>query len=52
MIFRLKDDVQRRMGPAFSLRFFHDTLLYGGTMPVTYARRLFDSRLATDGMDR
>jgi len=52
MIFRLKDDVQRRMGPAFSLRFFHDTLLYGGTMPVTYARRLIDARLATDGMDR
>jgi uncharacterized protein (DUF885 family) len=52
MIFRLKEDVQRRMGPAFNLRFFHDTLLYGGTMPVSYARRLFETRLATDGMDR
>jgi uncharacterized protein (DUF885 family) len=52
MIFRLKDDVRRRMGPAFNLRFFHDTLLYGGTMPVSYARRLFDARLAADRMDR
>jgi uncharacterized protein (DUF885 family) len=45
MIERLKADVQARQGADFDLRRFHDTLLYGGTMPVSYARRLFD----TDG---
>ena len=43
MIEKLKGDVQRRTGGEFELRKFHDTLLYGGTMPVSYARRLFDS---------
>jgi uncharacterized protein (DUF885 family) len=48
MIERLKGEVQARMGPAFNLKFFHDTLLYGGTMPVSYARRLFDARFSPD----
>jgi uncharacterized protein (DUF885 family) len=52
MIESLKADVERRMGPAFSLKFFHDTLIYGGTMPVSYARRLFDFKLSPDGTDR
>jgi uncharacterized protein (DUF885 family) len=42
LIDRLKAEVQRAQGPRFSLKSFHDTLLYGGTMPVSYARRLFD----------
>ncbi|MGH7703304.1 MAG: DUF885 family protein, partial [Gemmatimonadales bacterium] len=42
MIETLRADVERRQGPDFSLKGFHDTLLYGGTMPVSYARRLFD----------
>jgi uncharacterized protein (DUF885 family) len=41
LIDRLRADVERAAGPAFSLKRFHDTLLYGGTMPVSYARRLF-----------
>ncbi|MFN2484500.1 MAG: DUF885 domain-containing protein [Candidatus Limnocylindria bacterium] len=48
MIDRLKADVEARMGPAFTLKFFHDTLLYAGSVPVSYARRLFDRRLAPD----
>jgi len=43
MIEKLKADVQRRAPGDFELRRFHDTLLYGGTMPVSYARRLFDA---------
>ena len=43
MIERLKSDVQSRQGRDFDLRRFHDTLIYGGTMPVSYARRLFDA---------
>jgi uncharacterized protein (DUF885 family) len=42
MIEKLKADVQARAGADFDLRGFHDTLLYGGTMPVSYARRLFE----------
>jgi uncharacterized protein (DUF885 family) len=50
MIDRLRTSVERRMGPAFTPRYFHDTLIYGGTMPVSFAARLFDARL--DGLDR
>jgi uncharacterized protein (DUF885 family) len=50
MIDRLRSRVERRLGPAFTPRFFHDTLIYGGTMPVSFAARLFDVRL--DGLDR
>ena len=42
MIERLKADVSRRQGSQFSLRAFHDTLIYGGSMPVSYAGRQFD----------
>ena len=48
MIERLKADVERRQRSAFTLKGFHDTLLYGGTMPVSYARRLFEA----NGSDR
>jgi uncharacterized protein (DUF885 family) len=50
MIDGLKQQVAERMGPAFNLKFFHDTLIYGGTMPVSYARRLFEAKLG--GLDR
>jgi uncharacterized protein (DUF885 family) len=46
LIERLRDDVRQAAGPQFSIKRFHDTLLYGGTMPVSYARRLFP------GLDR
>jgi uncharacterized protein (DUF885 family) len=42
MIERLKADVAAREGSGFALKRFHDTLLYGGEMPVSYARRLFE----------
>lgn len=41
MIEKLKAEVEARDGASFSRRRFHDTLIYGGTMPVSYARRLF-----------
>ena len=43
MIERLKADVAARDGHDFSAKRFHDTLIYGGTMPVSYARRLFET---------
>ncbi|MDQ2689171.1 MAG: DUF885 domain-containing protein [Chloroflexota bacterium] len=42
MIERLKADIAARDGSSFDLKRFHDTLIYGGTMPVSYARRLFE----------
>ena len=42
MIEKLKSEVQAREGTGFDIRRFHDTLIYGGTMPVSYARRLFE----------
>jgi uncharacterized protein (DUF885 family) len=43
MIEKLKSVVQERLGADFSVKRFHDTLIYGGTMPVSYARRLFEA---------
>ncbi len=48
MIDRLRDRVERAMGPAFNLKFFHDTLIYGGSMPVSFAWRLFEQKLEAD----
>jgi uncharacterized protein (DUF885 family) len=42
MIEKLKADVEAHEGRDFDVRRFHDTLIYGGTMPVSYARRLFE----------
>ena len=42
MIQKLKAEVEAREGADFDIRRFHDTLIYGGTMPVSYARRLFE----------
>ena len=50
MIEALRARVERAMGPAFSPKFFHDTLIYGGTMPVSFASRLFESKIG--GLDR
>jgi uncharacterized protein (DUF885 family) len=43
MIEKLKAEVEAREGASFSRKRFHDTLIYGGTMPVSYARRLFEA---------
>jgi uncharacterized protein (DUF885 family) len=47
MIDDLRRRVERRMGPAFNLKFFHDTLIYGGSMPVSFASRLFEGKLGS-----
>jgi uncharacterized protein (DUF885 family) len=40
MILRLRDDERRRLGPDFSLKRFHDALIYAGSLPVSFHRRL------------
>jgi uncharacterized protein (DUF885 family) len=45
MIQDLERQVKAKMGPGFNRRFFHDTLIFGGMMPVSFARRLFEAKL-------
>ena len=45
LLLELRADEQRRLGPAFSLRAFHDTLMRNGSLPISFHRRL----LAGDG---
>jgi uncharacterized protein (DUF885 family) len=39
LLLGLRDEEQRRLGDAFSLRDFHDTLLRGGSLPISFHRR-------------
>ncbi|HET7167835.1 MAG TPA: DUF885 domain-containing protein [Candidatus Limnocylindrales bacterium] len=40
LLLELRADEQRRLGSAFSLRAFHDTLLRNGSLPISFHRRL------------
>jgi uncharacterized protein (DUF885 family) len=40
LLLRLREDERRRLGDRFSLRAFHDALLYAGSLPVSFHRRL------------
>lgn len=40
LILRLRDEERRRLGATFSLRHFHDQLLYSGSIPIAFHRRL------------
>jgi uncharacterized protein (DUF885 family) len=42
---QLLDEVKEAMGERFSLKFFHDTLLYAGSMPMSLMRRAMSNRL-------
>ena len=39
LLLRLREEERRRLGADFSLRAFHDTLLRGGSLPVSFHRR-------------
>ena len=40
LLLGLRADEQRRLGDAFSLKAFHDTLLRNGSLPISFHRRL------------
>ncbi len=40
LLLQLRADEQKRLGSAFSLRSFHDTLLRNGSLPISFQRRL------------
>jgi uncharacterized protein (DUF885 family) len=40
LLLRLREDERRRLGADFSLQRFHDQLLYAGSLPISFHRRL------------
>jgi uncharacterized protein (DUF885 family) len=40
MLLRLREDERRRLGSDFTLKGFHDALLYAGSLPISFQRRL------------
>ena len=40
LLLQLRADEQHRLGDAFSLRAFHDTLMRNGSLPISFHRRL------------
>jgi uncharacterized protein (DUF885 family) len=46
LLLGLRADEQARLGGAFSLRDFHDTLLRNGSLPISFHRRILDERIA------
>lgn len=45
MIKDLKEDIREEMGDDFSEKFFHDTILYSGSVPIKYLRKIFDKKI-------
>ena len=45
LILQLRKDVKKGLGPAFTDRFFHDTFLYAGSLPMRYMRELFEHKV-------
>ncbi|MFW6176184.1 MAG: DUF885 domain-containing protein [Thermoplasmatota archaeon] len=45
MIKELKNDVKEQMGDNFSEKFFHDTILYAGGVPIKYLKKIFDKKI-------
>jgi uncharacterized protein (DUF885 family) len=39
LLLQLREEERHRLGTAFSLRSFHDALLWGGSLPVSFHRR-------------
>lgn len=50
LISELRNDIRKRMGNDYTERFFHDTILYAGSIPVKFLRMEFDHRLKKMGL--
>lgn len=49
LLLQLRVDEQHRLGAAFDLRRFHDTLLQNGGLPISFHRRLLEAAPAPAG---
>ncbi|MFW5945930.1 MAG: DUF885 domain-containing protein [Candidatus Natronoplasma sp.] len=45
MIKELKEEVKEKMGDDFTEKFFHDTILYAGSVPIKYLREIFEKKI-------
>jgi len=45
LITKLRADVKRGMGRAYTDKLFHDTLLYAGSLPAKHLRQLFEHKM-------
>jgi len=45
LILKLKEEVKQKMGDKFSERFFHDTVLADGYLPISMLREIFDQKI-------
>ena len=52
LLLGLRADEQRRLGDAFSLKGFHDTLLDAGSLPISFQRRLLQGDAAAPATGR
>ncbi|HEX2626111.1 MAG TPA: DUF885 domain-containing protein [Candidatus Limnocylindrales bacterium] len=51
LLLQLRDEEKARLGAAFSLRDFHDVLLRGGSLPVSFHRRALHGEGRSPGSD-
>ena len=49
LLLQLRSDEQHRLGTAFDLRRFHDTLLENGGLPISFHRRLLERDIVAKG---
>lgn len=45
MLKDLKKDVKEKMGDDYTEKFFHDTILYSGSVPIKYLREIFEEKI-------
>ena len=45
MLLELREEVKQKMGHSYTDRFFHNTILQSGGIPIHFLRRLFDIRI-------
>ena len=50
LLLQLRAEEQRRLGPGFSLRDFHDALLRGGSLPISFHRRVLRGEGSSAGV--
>ncbi|MFO7792910.1 MAG: DUF885 domain-containing protein [Candidatus Saliniplasma sp.] len=45
MLKDLKEEVKSKMGDDYTEKFFHDTILYSGSVPMIYLREIFENKI-------
>jgi uncharacterized protein (DUF885 family) len=45
LILKLKEEVKQEMGDKFDEKFFHDTILENGYLPISMLRKIFDQKI-------